>query len=63
MFSNQPRAVSLSRRPLTPPSSSSSYVPGMYKIFDEILVNASDNKQRDSSMNMLKVDVSGYRLQ
>ncbi|KAK2956706.1 putative DNA topoisomerase 2 [Blattamonas nauphoetae] len=23
------------------------YVPGLYKIFDEILVNASDNKQRD----------------
>src|SRR5690606_17654533 len=25
------------------------YVPGLYKIFDEILVNAADNKQRDSS--------------
>ncbi|RZC92734.1 hypothetical protein C5167_007797 [Papaver somniferum] len=24
-----------------------SYVPGLYKIFDEILVNAADNKQRD----------------
>ena len=23
------------------------FVPGLYKIFDEILVNASDNKQRD----------------
>jgi DNA topoisomerase-2 len=23
------------------------YVPGLYKIFDEILVNAADNKQRD----------------
>ena len=32
-----------------------SYVPGLYKIFDEILVNAADNKQRDSSMSMLKV--------
>ena len=24
-----------------------SFVPGLYKIFDEILVNAADNKQRD----------------
>lgn len=34
-----------------------SYIPGLYKIFDEILVNAADNKQRDSSMNKLQVDV------
>jgi len=33
------------------------YVPGLYKIFDEIIVNASDNKQRDPKMNTLKVDV------
>ena len=33
------------------------YVPGLYKIFDEILVNAADNKVRDSSMDMLKVDI------
>nr|KYP71391.1 DNA topoisomerase 2 [Cajanus cajan] len=32
-----------------------SYVPGLYKIFDEILVNAADNKQRDPSMDALKV--------
>ncbi|CAL5213936.1 unnamed protein product [Lathyrus oleraceus] len=32
-----------------------SYVPGLYKIFDEILVNAADNKQRDPSMDSLKV--------
>lgn len=31
------------------------YVPGLYKIFDEILVNAADNKQRDPSMDLLKV--------
>lgn len=31
------------------------YVPGLYKIFDEILVNAADNKRRDASMNKLKV--------
>ena len=24
-------------------------MPGLYKIFDEILVNAADNKQRDGS--------------
>ena len=34
-----------------------SYVPGLYKIFDEILVNAADNKQRDSSMTELKVEI------
>ena len=33
------------------------YVPGLYKIFDEILVNAADNKQRDPSMDSLKVDI------
>ncbi|XP_067100496.1 DNA topoisomerase 2-alpha isoform X2 [Osmerus mordax] len=31
------------------------YVPGLYKIFDEILVNAADNKQRDKSMTCIKV--------
>jgi DNA topoisomerase-2 len=31
------------------------YVPGLYKIFDEILVNAADNYQRDSSMDTLRV--------
>jgi len=34
------------------------YVPGLLKIFDEILVNASDNKQRDSSMKSIKVSIS-----
>ncbi len=34
-----------------------SFVPGLYKIFDEILVNAADNKQRDSSMTHLKITV------
>ncbi|KAG5531847.1 hypothetical protein RHGRI_026452 [Rhododendron griersonianum] len=33
------------------------YVPGLYKIFDEILVNAADNKQRDPSMDAVRVDV------
>ncbi|KAJ0015827.1 hypothetical protein NQD34_014117 [Periophthalmus magnuspinnatus] len=33
------------------------FVPGLYKIFDEILVNAADNKQRDSSMSCIKVNI------
>lgn len=31
--------------------------PGLYKIFDEILVNAADNKVRDPTMNTLKVEI------
>lgn len=34
-----------------------SYVPGLYKIFDEILVNAADNKQRDQNMRLIKVNI------
>jgi hypothetical protein len=34
-----------------------SYVPGLYKIFDEILVNAADNKQRDASMSEIRVEI------
>ena len=34
-----------------------SYVPGLYKTFDEILVNAADNKQRDKNMNRIDVDI------
>lgn len=33
------------------------YVPGLYKIFDEILVNAADNKQRDPKMDCIKIDI------
>ena len=33
------------------------FVPGLYKIFDEILVNAADNKQRDKNMDTIKVTV------
>lgn len=32
-----------------------SYVPGLYKIFDEIIVNAADNKQNDPNMKEIKV--------
>ncbi|CAF2365861.1 unnamed protein product [Rotaria sp. Silwood2] len=34
------------------------YVPGLYKIFDEILVNAADNKQRDKTMSSIEVDIN-----
>ncbi|KAI9804716.1 MAG: DNA topoisomerase 2 [Sarcosagium campestre] len=33
------------------------FVPGLYKIFDEILVNAADNKQNDKNMDAIKVTV------
>lgn len=33
------------------------YTPGLYKIFDEIIVNAADNKQRDSNMDKLEVSI------
>ena len=31
--------------------------PPLYKIFDEMLVNAADNKQRDASMDAIKVEI------
>lgn len=34
-----------------------SFVPGFYKIFDEILVNAADNKQRDKGMSYIKINI------
>ncbi|NXY60788.1 TOP2B topoisomerase, partial [Callaeas wilsoni] len=33
------------------------FVPGLYKIFDEILVNAADNKQRDKNMTCIKISI------
>jgi DNA topoisomerase-2 len=33
------------------------YVPALYKIFDEILVNSADNLQRDKSMTYIKVEI------
>eukprot|EP00584_Thalassiosira_punctigera_P019142 CAMPEP_0172572992 /NCGR_PEP_ID=MMETSP1067-20121228/135960_1 /TAXON_ID=265564 ORGANISM="Thalassiosira punctigera, Strain Tpunct2005C2" /NCGR_SAMPLE_ID=MMETSP1067 /ASSEMBLY_ACC=CAM_ASM_000444 /LENGTH=1500 /DNA_ID=CAMNT_0013365583 /DNA_START=62 /DNA_END=4564 /DNA_ORIENTATION=+ len=33
------------------------FTPGLYKIFDEILVNAADNKQRDPNMDRMEVTV------
>ena len=38
------------------------YVPGLLKIFDEILVNAADNKQRDSGMKFIKVVVANDHI-
>lgn len=34
-----------------------SFVPGLYKIFDEIVVNAADNKQNDKNMNEIRVTI------
>lgn len=39
------------------------YVPGLYKIFDEILVNAADNFQKDKTMDTLKVTIDEERNQ
>jgi DNA topoisomerase-2 len=36
-------------------SRSVTFVPGLYKIFDEILVNAADNKLHDPSVDTVKV--------
>jgi DNA topoisomerase-2 len=33
------------------------FTPGLYKIFDEIVVNAADNKQRDPNMNELHISI------
>jgi DNA topoisomerase II len=33
-------------------------VPGLFKIFDEILVNAADHRQRDKTMKTLKVEIN-----
>ncbi|EED21135.1 DNA topoisomerase II [Talaromyces stipitatus ATCC 10500] len=33
------------------------YVPGLYKIFDEIVVNAADNKQNDENMDEIRITV------
>ena len=33
------------------------FTPGLFKIFDEIVVNASDNKQRDSKMDKMEIVV------
>lgn len=44
----------ITQRPIT-------YTPGFYKIFDEILVNAADNKQRDANMDKMEITVDAKR--
>ncbi|KAI8426016.1 hypothetical protein MSG28_004992 [Choristoneura fumiferana] len=34
------------------------FVPGLYKIYDEILVNAADNKQRDKKMDVIRIEIN-----
>ena len=34
------------------------YAPGLYKIFDEILVNAADNFQRSPDTSKIEVDLN-----
>ena len=34
------------------------YVPGFYKVFDELIVNARDHSTNDSSCNLIKVNIS-----
>jgi len=33
------------------------FTPGLYKIFDEIVVNAADNKQRDNNMDRMEISI------
>ena len=37
------------------------YTPGLYKIFDEILVNAADNKERDKKMDTIRIDINAEK--
>jgi len=37
------------------------YTPGLFKIFDEIIVNAADNKQRDPNMDKLDVTINAEK--
>ena len=39
------------------------YTPGLYKIFDEIVVNAADNKQRDPTMCKMDITVDAEKNQ
>ena len=38
------------------------YIPGLFKIFDEVLVNAADNYQRDRKMKEISVQVTRDRV-
>lgn len=50
MFVYDKEAESIIEREVT-------FVPGLYKIFDEILVNAADHKQRDPKMDTIKIEI------
>lgn len=39
-----------------------SYIPGLYKIFDEILVNAADNYQRDRKTTKIEVSIKNDEI-
>jgi DNA topoisomerase II len=57
MFVLDPTSSRIVQREIT-------YTPGLFKIADEIIVNAADNKQRDPSMDRLDivVDPVGNRI-
>jgi len=38
------------------------YAPGLYKIYDEILVNASDNTKNDKSCKNIKINISSKEI-
>lgn len=38
------------------------YTPALYKIFDEILVNAADNKVRSPEMDQIKVTIEDSEI-
>ncbi|TXT08989.1 hypothetical protein VHUM_02463 [Vanrija humicola] len=46
----------MENRPIT-------YVPGFFKIFDEILVNAADNKTNDPTQDSIKVEINREKNQ
>lgn len=37
------------------------YSPALLKVFDEILINAADNKQRDKKMSIIDVNITGTK--
>src|SRR5690606_36354001 len=39
-----------------------SYPPGLYKIYDEIIVNARDQSIRESTCNIIRVDISENKI-
>ena len=49
-----PAVVCVCVFPTSPPTTVVAQTPGLYKIFDEIIVNAADNKQRDPTMTTIK---------